>query len=130
MPKAGELVNRFRSRALETRESLDLARHALLLRYGSVESAPVDPDTLLKARRPEDEGTDLWRATNRIGESLERGGLSDFHRDERGKLRSVRPLRGIDSKVSLSKGLWGLAERLANPDTSGLEAPVEAAMAA
>jgi hypothetical protein len=23
-------------------------------------------------------------------------------------------LRGIDSKVSLNKGLWGLAERLAN----------------
>ena len=40
--------------------------------------------------------------------------MSDFHRDQRGKLRSVRPLRGIDSRVSLNKGLWGLAERLAN----------------
>jgi len=40
--------------------------------------------------------------------------LSDFHRDRRGRLRSVRALRGIDSKVSLNKGLWGLAERLAN----------------
>lgn len=51
---------------------------------------------------------------NRVGENLERGGVSDFHRDRRGKLRSVRRLRGIDSKVSLSKGLWGLAEQLAN----------------
>jgi hypothetical protein len=40
--------------------------------------------------------------------------LSDFHRDRRGRLRSVRALRGIDSKVSLNKGLWGLAEQLAN----------------
>ena len=120
-PRAGELINRFRSRPLEVRESLDLARHALLLRYDSVESAPVDPETLLKARRPEDEGTDLWRSVNRLAENLERGGISDFHRDKRGKLRSVRALRGIDSKVSLNKGLWGLAERLA--DGQPLEAP-------
>ena len=114
VPRVGELVNRFRNRSLEARESLDLARHALLLRYDSVDTAPVDPDTILKARRPEDEGTDLWRTMNRTQENLERGGVSDFHRDRRGKLRSVRALRGIDSKVSLNKGLWGLAEQLAN----------------
>ncbi len=95
-------------------ESMDLARHALLLRYPNVSEAPIDPDTLLKARRPEDEGTDLWSSMNRIQENLIRGGLSDFHRDRRGKLRSVRALRGIDSQVSVNKGLWGLAERLAN----------------
>ena len=59
MPRVGELINRFRSRSLNVRESLDLARHALLLRYDSIDSAPVEPDTLLKARRPDDEGTDL-----------------------------------------------------------------------
>ena len=46
--------------------------------------------------------------------NLVQGGVSDFHRDRRGRLRTVRALRGIDSKVSLNKGLWGLAERLAN----------------
>ena len=114
VPRVGELVNRFRSRELEPRESVEFARHALLLRYDSVETAPVEPETLLKARRPEDEGRDLWKVTNCVQESLERGGVSDWHKDRRGKLRSVRPLRGIDSKVSLNKGLWGLAERLAN----------------
>ena len=49
-----------------------------------------------------------------VQESLLRGGLSDDRRDRRGKLRSVRPLRGIDSKVSVNKGLWSLAERLAD----------------
>lgn len=121
MPRVGELVSRFRSRSLDARESLDLARNALLLRYETVESAPVEPDTLLKARRPEDEGTDLWRSMNRVAENLEKGGVSDFHRDRRGKLRSVRALRGIDSKVSLNKRLWGLAEQLANGQP--LEAP-------
>jgi hypothetical protein len=114
VPKVGELVNRFRSRHLEVRESLDLASHAILLRYPSVAESPVDAETLLKARRTEDEGTDLWTTMNRVQENLVQGGLSDFHRDRRGRLRSVRALRGIDSKVSLNKGLWGLAEQLAN----------------
>lgn len=48
VPRVGELVNRFRERLLDARESLELARHGLLLRYGSVESAPVEPETLLK----------------------------------------------------------------------------------
>jgi hypothetical protein len=114
VPRVGEQVNRFRSRRLEVRESMDLARFAMLLRYSTVDEAPVDAETLLKARRPEDEGTDLWTTMNRVQENLVQGGLSDSHRDRRGRLRSVRALRGIDSKVSLNKGLWGLAERLAN----------------
>ena len=124
VPRVGELVNRFRSRSLDASESLDLAGHALRLRYDGVESAPVEPETLLKARRPEDEGTDLWRTMNRVGENLERGGVSDWHKDRRGKLRSVRALRGIDSKVSLNKGLWGLAEQLANGQPLETSAPV------
>jgi hypothetical protein len=117
VPKVGELVQRFRARALDVRESLDLARHALLLRYPSVELAPVEAETLLKARRVEDEGTDLWTTMNRVQENLIHGGVSDFHRDRRGKLRSVRALRGIDSKVGLNKGLWSLAEHIANGET-------------
>src|SRR5689334_17528359 len=105
VPKVGEQVSRFRSRQLEVRESMDLARHAMLLRYPSVPEAPVDVETLLKARRTEDEGTDLWTTMNRVQENLVQGGLSDSHRDRRGRLRSVRALRGIDSKVSLNKGL-------------------------
>lgn len=114
IPKIGEQVTRFRSRQLEARESLDLARHAMLLRYPSIEESPVDAETLLKPRRTEDAGTDLWITMNRVQENLVQGGLSDFHRDRRGRLRSVRALRGIDSKVSINKGLWGLAEQLAN----------------
>lgn len=51
---------------------------------------------------------------NRVQESLIRGGVSDWHRDKGGILRTVRALRRIDSKVSLNKKLCGLAERVAN----------------
>ena len=117
MPKVGELVHRFSERFLEARESLALAAHALRLRYKGSGEPPVDPESLLKARRPEDEKVDLWTTLNRLQENLIRGGVSDFHRDRRGKLRSVRALRGIDSRMSLNKGLWELAERVANGET-------------
>jgi len=112
MPKVGELVGQLHARTLETRESLLFARSALALRYPQVQEAPVDAETLLKAHRPEDEGTDLWRTLNRVQENLIQGGVSDWHKDRRGKLRSMRRLSGIDSKVSVNKGLWSLAERV------------------
>ncbi|MCI0537974.1 MAG: DUF945 domain-containing protein [Verrucomicrobiales bacterium] len=112
MPRAGELVQKFQRRVLDAWESLRFAQQALLLRYPSGVEAPVEADTLLKARRTEDEGTNLWLTMNRVQENLCRGGVSDFHRDRRGKLRSVRALRGIDTKVTLNKGLWGLASGL------------------
>ena len=90
LPRVGELVNRFRSRELEPRESLEFARHALLLRYESVEAAPVEPETLLKPRRQEDEGRDLWRVTNCVQEVLERGGVSDWHKARVGGRRTAR----------------------------------------
>ena len=93
----------------------------MLLRYPSLDASPVEPESLLKAQRPEDDGTDLWRVTNRLQESLIRGGVSDSRRDRRGKLRSVRALRGIDSKIDINKGLWGLAERMVNGEP--LEVP-------
>jgi hypothetical protein len=79
-----------------------------VVRYPTLAEAPVDAATLIQVRRPEDEGTDLWNTTNRLQESLIRGGVSDHHRDKHGKLRSVRALRGTDSKVSLNKpsGDW------------------------
>jgi hypothetical protein len=112
MPRVAELVSRFRSRVLDQRESQQFAEQAILLRYPTLAEAPVDAATLIQVRRPEDEGADLWNSTNRLQEALVRGGLSDHHRDKRGKLRSVRALRGIDSKVNLNKGLWGLAEQM------------------
>ncbi|MCX6930283.1 MAG: DUF932 domain-containing protein [Verrucomicrobia bacterium] len=112
MPKVGELVGQFHARKLESRESLLFARSALALRYPKVEAAPVDAETLLKAHRPEDEGTDLWRTLNRVQSNIIQGGVSDWHKDRSGKLRSVRRLSGIDSKVSVNKRLWNLAERL------------------
>jgi hypothetical protein len=107
VPRLGALIDRFRNR------QLDFAAQALVLRYSSVEQAPIEPRTLLESRRIEDEASDLWTTTNRVGENLLRGGLSDSRRDRRGRIRTFGSLRSIDSKVSLNTGLWSLAEQIA-----------------
>lgn len=114
VPKLGALIERFRNRVLNGTESLDFAARALLLRYEDLDQAPIEPATLLTARRPEDQPNDLWTVFNRVSENLVRGGLSDSRRDRRGRVRVVRSLRGIDSKVNLSKDLWHLAEQVAS----------------
>lgn len=112
MPKVGELVNTLKNRFLDATESLAFAQNALILRYPSLAQAPVSAETLLTAVRREDEGNDAWNTTNRVQERLIRGGVSGCRRDRRGRLRSIRTLRGIDSKVAVNKGLWDLAEKL------------------
>ncbi len=113
MPRLSGRIQRFRDRILEPVEARAFAGHALRLRYPTAAEAPVSPEALLLSRRIEDEGADLWRVLNKVQEGLIRGGVCDGHRDARGRMRSVRSLRGIDSRVNLNKELWSLAERFA-----------------
>ena len=117
LPRLAQRVEAMRERILDPLESQDLAENALLLRYPTVNESPIHPGTLLRARRMEDQGVDLWTTTNRVQENLIRGGVADGRRNSRGVLRSVRALRGIDSKVTINKGLWGIAERLLAGET-------------
>lgn len=112
MPAFGRTISGMQERKLDGRESMALAANALRLRYTSAEEAPVGPNALLRAQRPEDEGEELWRTMNRVAENLIRGGLADGRLNRSGRLRSLRALRGIDSKVTVNKGVWRLAERL------------------
>ena len=114
LPKVATLIDCFRNRKLTDQESLTFAERALLLRFGNVEQAPVEPRTLLTPRRPEDDANDLWTVLNRTQENLVRGGLSDTRRSRAGRLRSLRSLRGIDSKIAINTGLWNVAEGMVN----------------
>ena len=114
VPKVGALIERFRNCRLSEGEALAFAQQGLVLRYGSLEQSPVEAHTLATPRRVEDQPNDLWTELNKLSEHLLRGGLSDSRRDRRGRLRTIRALRGIDSQVSLNMRLWNLAEATAN----------------
>jgi hypothetical protein len=110
VPKVASLIDRFRKHRLDAPKSTEFARKALLLRYPTVDEAPIGPERLLAPRRAGDEATDLWSRFNCVQENLVRGGLSDNRRTRSGRLRRMRQLRGLDSKVDLNRQLWNLAE--------------------
>jgi hypothetical protein len=114
VPKVASLIACFRNRGLSDPEMLAFAERALVLRFGTLEHAPIEPRTLLTPRRPEDQANDLWTVLNITQENLVRGGLSDSRRSRAGLLRSLRSLRGIDSKITVNTGFGKIAEAMVN----------------
>lgn len=120
VPELNKSVGLMKNRILESGEMGRLLAHSLALRYPEISKAPIRPEMLNKARRSGDVGWDLWTTFNRIQENLIRGGLTDGIRSEKGRLRGMRSIRGIDAKVSVNRGVWDLATVLAQ----GRELPV------
>jgi len=114
IPRVSALIDRFRNHQLDGPGATNFAHKALLLRYDNLDESPIDAQTLLTARRPEDQASDLWTTFNKVQENLVRGGLGAGRRDRNGRLRTIRSLRGLDSKVSLNQALWRLAEQTAS----------------
>lgn len=87
------------------------AEAALVARYGE-EPAPITPDQVLRRRRQDDLGGDLWTTFNAVQENIIRGGLQGHRRDDRGRIvrRATRPINGIDQNVGVNRALWTLAE--------------------
>jgi len=91
------------------------AESAAILRYGSIETAPVRPVKLLAPNRYEDSGSDMWRTFNTVQENCVRGGQKDFgKRNANGqRMPKSRAVTGIDGNVSLNTALWHLAGKMA-----------------
>lgn len=90
------------------------ARTAHTYIYGD-NTAPIEPERLLTARRIEDKGNDLWSTFNRVQENVLKGGLRGHIRNPRtGRIgrRTTRPVKSISKDVKLNKALWSMAEEL------------------
>lgn len=73
-------------------------------------STSLEPCQLLTHRRMADNKPDLWTVTNRLQESLIRGGL--YTRTASGRRTVTRPIKSVDGDVRLNQALWTLAERM------------------
>lgn len=91
------------------------AESAAILRYGSIESAPVRPFKLLDPNRYQDNGRDIWTTFNAVQENCVRGGQKDYgKRKADGKrMPKSRAVSGIDGNVALNKALYHLAGKMA-----------------
>jgi hypothetical protein len=116
-PKVSSVINQWRQIELQPKEQLFLAEAAHDVRYPEKDSTlarAITPEVLLKARRYDDNGNDLWSTFNRIQENTVRGGQKAFVRNGfRTSRRTSREVNGIDQNVNLNKALWSLAEKMA-----------------
>jgi hypothetical protein len=73
-----ESINNFKNRVLTQQEKIALANfaHYIRFRYRMQQPKKVNVEDILKPRRSEDEGDDLWRTFNTIQENVTRGGGS------------------------------------------------------
>lgn len=112
--KGFELVDESREVMQQTRLSWEeqalFARSALMLRYDTEDAgkAPIQADQLLRAKRREDEGADLWATFNRVQENALKGGLRG--RTANNHRTSTRAVTGISQDIKLNQALWSLAE--------------------
>lgn len=100
-------------------EQSAFAEAAHTVRFADAEgkvTTPITAAQLLRPRRSDDNGADLWKTFNRVQENVIKGGLHGIQRDANGRrLRAVstRQVKGIDQDVKLNRALWTLAERMA-----------------
>ena len=99
-------------------EQAAFAEAAHELRFADSEgeiNTPIQAPQLLRARRSDDSGNDLWRTFNRVQENVIKGGLHGIGRDAENRVRRVttREVKGIDQDVKLNRALWVLTEKMA-----------------
>jgi hypothetical protein len=116
-PKIQQTINTWKTITLTTDEQRVFAQSAHMLRFPEQESTlaqAIKPETLLKARRSDDNGADLWSTFNRVQENAIQGGMCGLVRNGyRLSRRTARSVTGIDQNVNLNKALWRLAEEMA-----------------
>lgn len=91
-------------------EKETFAKNSIALRFD--EHLEVNPNDLLIPHRLEDHGNDLYTTLNIIQENLLRGNISGVNR-ETGRRFTSKVITSISKDVSINKGLWDIAERIA-----------------
>ncbi len=107
--KGTAIVEEMAKTTLSKIAQLKFAKEATRLMYGANYMKDVDPHAWLAARRPQDEGDDLWRVFNRIQENVIKGGV---RKDKEGG--TTRPYgasrqTGALASVRMNENLWKFA---------------------
>jgi hypothetical protein len=100
------------SKELNASQQYDFAKRVADTRWG--EDKMIDVNQILKIRREEDAGNDLWSVFNRVQENLLQGGILTITPKDNGKVRRSRSraIRSIDQNLEVNKMLWSLSESI------------------
>lgn len=105
-PRLMTTIEHWKDIQLERGQQLAFADVARALRF--TESSKVQAEDLLQVRRGDDEGSSLWITFNRLQENLLRRGVP-----VRGTHRVTAGIGSLATDTRINKGLWSLAERVA-----------------
>ncbi len=115
---AGE-VEGMQETILNPMEQAVFARHAYVGVYGERDDNLLTEDSniamqLLRAKRHEDKGDDLWRVFNRVQENITKGGVKTMKLNQKGRVRrsTSRAVKAIDKNITVNKLLWSLAAEM------------------
>lgn len=108
LPKTLEVARSWAQIPLQPVQQVQLAQRALEIRGTSV---VADIDSLLRPRRYNDAGDNLWSVFNRVQENLTVGGVRG--RGANGQRRTVSGIRTLAADVSFNTKLWAAASELA-----------------
>jgi hypothetical protein len=118
-PELMENAREFSAVTMSDGEQLAFARAARELRWEANDqgnsAAPIEPATLLRAKRREDAEPSLWATFNRVQENLIRGEQSYVHTSQATGRRSNRQtvaVNGIDQNRAINRALWTLTEEM------------------
>lgn len=99
------------------REAFATVAHGLL--FKDPNTAPIKPEYLLKEKRFDDKGKDLWTTFNVVQENMIRGGVrtnpkyrADAAQNGKTAMRKTRPIKALDKNLKLNKALWALTEKM------------------
>lgn len=101
LPGLVEKINTLRSVQLTAEQMLDFARRATELRKQTL----VDYHELLRPKRTQDEGNNLWAVFNRVQERVINGGYTYGHKD-----RQARSIKNFQQDIKINEQLFELAE--------------------
>jgi len=107
--RVDEDKERMRAIELDRRQQAVFANAALQVKFGDV--APVTAEQILRPRRFDDEGNNLWNTFNRVQENLTKGGLRGHA--STGRRVTTRGVTALNNDVRLNKALWTLADEMA-----------------
>ena len=105
-------VQNMMSKELTKGQQYDFAKIAAEQRWG--EDKMVDVNQMLRIRRTEDSGNDLWSVFNRVQENMLQGGILTVTPKSNGKVRKSRSraIRSIDQNLTVNKMLWDITENM------------------
>lgn len=104
----GATIEAMRHKLLSEPQRLAFAADALSLRYpAEPPGIAIAPADLLKSKRVEDEGSDVWRTFNVVQEHLLRGGVR--RRTATNRIVKTKGIRAIREDVRLNTCLWDRA---------------------